>query len=297
MRDGSTCVDARRVDFGDYRGGAGYLGGLRLSSAHSAESGRNEEVPRKSLALSEVELLAARVEQRVVGSVYDSLRPDVHPAAGGHLSVVRYAERGRAAEVLGVVEESDHKAVREDDARRGRMRAEESERMARLHYERLVLRDDFKIFFDEEVLHPVLADLPGLSVGDELVRIERHVEVEVVVDHYLEGFAFDALALIFVDGFAVELSFRTEAVAVDASVLLVFLEELGGELFVVLLGDVAQRVLEREDDFLVVEDLSPVGSPSYSGLKFRHLRKSVRKFQPEFKRFSCRVMHSSLLLP
>ena len=59
-------VDARRVDFGDYRGGAGYLGGLRLSSAHSAESGRNEEVSRKSLALGEVELLAARVEQRVI---------------------------------------------------------------------------------------------------------------------------------------------------------------------------------------------------------------------------------------
>ena len=47
----------------------------------------------KSLAFGEVELLAAGVEQRVVSSVYDSLRADVHPAAGGHLSVVRYAER------------------------------------------------------------------------------------------------------------------------------------------------------------------------------------------------------------
>ena len=176
------------------------------------------------------------------------------------------------------------------------MRAEESERMARLHYERLVLRDDFEIFLYKEVLHPVLADLPSLSVGDELVWIERHVEVEVVVDHYLEGFAFDALALVFVDGLAVELSFRTEAVAVDASVLLIFFEELGGEFFVVLLGDVAQSVLEREDYFFIVEYLSSVRSPSYAGLEFRHLRKSVRKLQPKFQRFSCRVMHS-LFLP
>ena len=164
--------------------------------------------------------------------------------------------------------------------------------MTRLNDERLVRRDDFEILFNKEVLHPVLADLPGLSVGDELVGIERHVEVEVVVNHYLEGLAFDALALIFVDGLAVEFSFRTEAIAVDTSVLLIFLQEFRRELFVVLLRNVAQRILERKHDFLIVENLSPVRSPSYAGLKFRHLWKPVWEFQSEFERFSCRVMHS-----
>ena len=60
----------------------------------------------------------------------------------------------------------------------------------------------FEVFLDQAVLHPVLAHLAGLAVGDQLIGIEGDVEVQVVVYHHLEGLALDAGALVLVDGLA-----------------------------------------------------------------------------------------------
>ena len=276
-------LDARGVHLGDDRRRSRDLRGLRLRAAHAAKSGGDEEVSRKALALGKVEHLASGVEQRVICAVNYALRPDIHPAAGCHLPVVGDAERRRAAEILGVVKEADHQAVREDHARRGGMRTEKPERMSRLHDERLVLRHDLEILFDQLVLHPVLADLSRLAVGDEFVWIERHLKVKVVVDHHLEGPALDALALVLADRLSVELSLRTEAVAVDASVFLILLKELGGDLFMVLLGDIAERVLKGKYHLFFVKYLSAVRRSSYSRLELRLRRKPVRKFQSQFQ--------------
>ena len=123
------------------------------------------------------------------------------------------------------------------------MRTEEAERVSRLYDERLVLRHDLKILLDKLILHPVLADLSRLAVGDELVGIKGNVEIKIVLDHHLEGLALDAISLILADGLSVEPSLRTETVAVDTSVLLILLEELGGDLFMILLGDITESVL------------------------------------------------------
>ena len=113
-----------------------------------------------------------------------------------------HAEGGGDVEVLLVVEHAHHEAVGDDDARRVGVALEEAEGVARLDDEGRVLVDDLEVLLDEAVLHPVLADLPGLAVGDELVGVEGDVEVEVVVDHHLEGPALDAAAPVLVDGHA-----------------------------------------------------------------------------------------------
>ncbi|MPN40980.1 hypothetical protein SDC9_188520 [bioreactor metagenome] len=65
-------------------------------------------------------------------------------------------------------------------------------------------------------MQPVLADLPRLAIGHELVGVEGDVEVEVVVDHDLKRLTREALAPVGVDGFAVDAPFRAIAVGVDA---------------------------------------------------------------------------------
>ena len=111
---------------------------------------------------------------------------------------------------------------------------EEAQRMAGHDHQGLLVGQLLQILLDEAVLHPVLADLAGLAVGGELVGVQRHVKVQVVVDHDLDGPALNAFALIFINGLAVELARRTIAVAVNAAVLLQLLGELLGHLGVMV---------------------------------------------------------------
>ena len=241
----------RPVHLGGDRDTAGDVRRLRLRAAHAAEArGDVETSPQPVAALAELD--AARVEDGVVGAVDDALRPDVHPAARGHLPVVGDAELHRAVPLLLVVEDADHQAVGEHHARRGGGGFKEAERVSRFKDEGLVRRQDLKVFLYQKILHPVLADLPRLAVGDELVGIEGDVEVEVVVDHHLKGLALNAAAFVFADGFAAELSLRAETVAVDTSARAQLLEKFGGDLRVILLGDIAQGVFQREHRLLFV---------------------------------------------
>ena len=110
--------DPRQIHFGGYRYTAGDVRRLGLRAAHAAEAGGDVE-PAFEFAALRAELDAARVEDRVVGAVDDALRPDVHPAARRHLSVIRDAELHRAVPLLLIVKEADHQAVGEHHARRG----------------------------------------------------------------------------------------------------------------------------------------------------------------------------------
>ena len=76
----------------------------------------------------------------------------------------------------------------------------------------LLVSHDLQVLLDQAVLHPVLADLAGLTVGDQLIGIQSDIEVQVVVDHHLEGLALGALALVLLDGLAVDAALGTVAV-------------------------------------------------------------------------------------
>ena len=193
---GMSRFDPRSIDFGEDTDAFSDFDRFRLCAAHAAETAGNEEFAAKVAVPRNAEFHSSRDEDRVVRAVNDALRTDIHPAACSHLTVVRYTERSGAVEVLHIVEKADHKSVRRDDSRCSFVRFEEAERMSAVENERLFVGHHFEIFFDEAVLHPVLADLARFAVSYEFVRIKRCREVEVVVYHYLERFAFDAVSFV-----------------------------------------------------------------------------------------------------
>ena len=111
---------------------------------------------------------------------------------------------------------------------------------------RRLVSHDLQVLLDQAILHPVLADLTGLAVGDQLVGIQSDLEVQVVVDHDLEGLSLGAVALVLLDGLAVQLALGTEAVAIDTAMLLQLLSELLGHLLVMVGMDVTQSVLDGQ---------------------------------------------------
>ena len=139
----------------------------------------------------------------------------------------------------------------------------------------LLVGEGLQIFLDEAILHPVLADLAGLAVGGELVGVQSHVEVQVVVDHDLDGPALDAVALVFVDGLSVELAGGAEAVAVDAAVLLQLLGELLGHLGVMVGMDVPKGVLDGQGLVGLGHMGFPAGRPAIARLQGGILRKLI----------------------
>ena len=236
----------RRVHFGDDADPARDDGGLALGPAHAPQARAHEQPPGQVLLRRDPELGPAGVQEGAVGPVHDALRPDVHPAPGGHLPVVGHSERHRAVPVLLVVEAAHHERVGDDHPRRLGRGGEEPDRVAGGDHERLLARQHFEVTLDQPVLHPVLADLPGLAVGHELIGVERDLEVQVVVDHDLEGPAFDAAARVMVERAAGDRPRRPEAVAVDAAAGGELPQELRGQRRVPFRRHVAQRVLQRE---------------------------------------------------
>ena len=264
---GVAGVDAGVVHLGDDGGGAGDHGRLALGAGHTAEARGDEQLSGQILVVGDAQLQPAGVQQGVESAVDDALGPDVHPAAGGHLAVVRYAQSRRPIEVLLIVEGAHHEAVGDDDPGGQLMGVEEAQGMAGHDHQGLLVGQGFQVLLDEAILHPVLADLAGLTVGGELVGVERHVEVQVVVDHDLDSLALDAVALILVDGLAVELAGGTEAVAVDAAVFLQLLSELFGHLFMMVGMDVTKSVLDGQGLVGLGQMGFPAGRPAVPRLQ------------------------------
>jgi len=59
--------------------------------------------------------------------------------------------------------------------------------MTALHHQSLVRAHHLQVFHDELILHPVLADLAGLAISHELIRIKGDIKIQIVVDHHLQG--------------------------------------------------------------------------------------------------------------
>ena len=135
------------------------------------------------------------------------------------------------------------------------MRREESERMTRVHHERLLVGHLAEIFHCESVLRPVLEDGAVASVDDKLVRMLSHFGVKVVLNHEHDGGSLLGAVRILVDGACVHIVCRAIAVHVYASVRVEFGDELRRQLRVQRLREVAQCVAQRQLPLFVVEYL------------------------------------------
>ena len=118
------------------------------------------------------------------------------------------------------------------------MAREESERMAGVHDEGLLLRHCGEIFHRQTVLGPVLEDGSVAAVGDELVRMLGHSRVQIVLDHCHYGGGLFAFCRVFSDWPGVHRIVRTQAVHIDAAVIPEFTGELRSKCTMLMLREI-----------------------------------------------------------
>jgi len=117
----------------------GHGGGQRLRAAHASHAAGNDQLPFQA----RVEVLFARGGESLERALDDSLRADVDPRAGGHLPVHGEAHALELGELLEVVPVADQVGVSDEHTGRVLMGAEDANRLARLHQQRLVILQRF----------------------------------------------------------------------------------------------------------------------------------------------------------
>ena len=255
-------LDAGVVHLRDNGHGPGDLRRLALGPAHAAQASRHKQPPGQVPIGGDPQLQPPGVEQGVEGPVDNALGPDIHPAACRHLAVVGHPQGGGAVEVLLVVKGPHHQAVGDDAPGRQLMAVEQPQGVAGHDHQGLLVRHDLQIFLDEPVLHPVLAHLPRLAVGHQLIGVQGHVEVQVVVHHHLEGLGLYAVAPILVNGLAVKRALRPEAISVDPAMLLQLPGKLPCHLQMMVRVDVPQGVADGQRLVCLGQMRLPPGGPA-----------------------------------
>jgi len=133
------------------------------------------------------------------------------------------------------------------------------------------------------ILHPVLTDLTGFSVSDQLIRVQRDIKVQVVVDHDLKRPALDTAAAVFIDRPAFDMTFGPEPVTVYPSPGEQFFQKFGCQLVMPFFGNVTQGVFQGELSIFLIEREMAGGGPADAGSKFRHFRQFFKYvFQFDF---------------
>ena len=181
----------RRVDLHAEEGGPGHGRGERLRAAHATEAGR-EDGPAAQVVRAEV--LAARGAEGLVGALQDALRADVDPRAGGHLPIHHQAACLEVAKDLPGGPVGHEVGVGDEHARGIGMAAQDTDRLAALHQQRLVVAEGLERGDDPFERRPVAGGLPRSAVDDQILGSFRHLRVEVVHQHAHGRFLHPALA-------------------------------------------------------------------------------------------------------
>ena len=85
------------------------------------------------------------------------------------------------------------------------------------HHQGLVLGQCFQVIFYQAILHPVLADRSGFTIGHQFVRVEGNVKIKVVIDHHLEGFSGKTPAFVGFDRLGLDGSGRSEPITINSA--------------------------------------------------------------------------------
>ena len=115
--------------------------------------------------------------------------------------------------------------------------------MPRLDHECLLVRQYFEVLLDQAVLHPVLTDLSGLAICNQLVWIKSDIETKIVIDHHLEGFSLQTSAFILIDRFGLQISLRPVTISVDAATGHQLFHKLRSQYFMQFFGNITERIL------------------------------------------------------
>ena len=158
-------VDARLVDVDSEDRRVVHRRGERLRAAHAAKSGGEHEPAGERSA----ELRARDGAERLVRALEDSLRADVDPRAGGHLAVHHQTGALELAEIVPGRPTTNEIAVRDEHARRPRVRAEHADRLPALDEQRLVVLETPQRIDDRVERFPAARRAARAAIDDEIV--------------------------------------------------------------------------------------------------------------------------------
>ena len=108
--------------------------GERLRAAHAAEARGQDPFAREVAAI----VLAAHLDEGLVGALHDALRADIDPRARGHLAVHHEALPIELVEMVPGRPMRHEVGIGDQDARRVVVRAKNADGLARLHEQRFV---------------------------------------------------------------------------------------------------------------------------------------------------------------
>ena len=174
-----TPTDAVDVDIHAQRDPLVHLDCERLRPAHPAEPGREHDAAEQRPPAP----LARERTERFVRPLHDPLRADVDPRTRRHLPVHRQAGRFELPELLPRGPLRHQQRVRDQHARRERVRLEDADRLARLDEQRLVAFERTQGSHDRVERRPISSSLPAAAVHDQIIGPLGDVGVEVVVEH------------------------------------------------------------------------------------------------------------------
>ncbi len=182
-------IDAGGAAFDGQHRRPGHGRRQRLRPAHAAEAGGEDPAARKVAAV----VLAARLDEGLVGALHDALRADVDPGARGHLAVHHQALAIELVEMVPGRPVRHEIRVGDEDARRVGMGAKDADGLARLDKQRLVRSETAERRDDRVEGLPVARRPADAAIDDELVRPLGDVGIEVVHQHPQRRFGQPAL--------------------------------------------------------------------------------------------------------
>ncbi|EAR52350.1 hypothetical protein OG2516_07732 [Oceanicola granulosus HTCC2516] len=172
-------VGAALVALDGEAAGAGHHRGERLGAAHAAEPGGEDPAPREVAAV----MLAAGLDEGLVGALHDPLGADVDPAPRGHLAVHGEALAVELVEVLPGGPARHQVGIGDQHPGRVGVGAEDADGLAGLDQQGLVGLELAQGGADAVEILPGPRRPADAAVDDELVRVLGDVGVQVVHQH------------------------------------------------------------------------------------------------------------------
>ena len=126
--------------------------------------------------------------------LHDSLAADVDPRSGGHLAVHDEAQPLQAIELL-IIRPMPHQVrIRDQNARRFRMRAKNAHRLSGLHQQCFVIFELAQRPDNGMERRPIARGAARAAVDDQLVGFLGDLGIEIVHQHPQRGFLMPTLA-------------------------------------------------------------------------------------------------------
>jgi len=170
-------LNSGRIDFGDNGYGSGDFCGFGLRTTHTPQTGRDKQAPFEVGFFTQPKFYPAGVQKCIIGSMDNTLGADIHPSPRCHLTVACHAHLGGDFPIVKIVIKTHHQAVGNDDPRVCWSGFKKTQGMTGCHHQGLVFGQHLQIFFYQTILHPVLADRSGFTIGHQFIRVEGHIEI------------------------------------------------------------------------------------------------------------------------